>query len=260
MQKQQRNILLYLLTASAVTLGIFLPGALLHRQSQVGIAQVSPVPEEYYAAYNFATSYTASAKMTINEKLRLISGRWESTISEAAPFEMKLKEYEAVELAKSGVNMLYQQKRYPAELYSEYGNWFVWSAVPYKAVDSTFQTYAAYYWVVQFERYDHTELHTVCLLEEGAVFLAQSEFGSDNELFDQYAGGGFYTWEVQEEGTAAESERLSPWLVYPELHTDRMSWRVYIPKPYWENGLGADNYVVAQAWNRKGYAIWFVPD
>lgn len=157
-------------------LGIFLPGWLLERQSRVEMNMVDAVPVEYYSPANLAVARNASANLGIYQKLQLITGRWESNVSEADDYERELANFEAVELAKEQMDAFYKYGVYPVSLLSDYENWYSWEAEFCKVVDATFNTYAAYYWKLSFAKYDGSEKHQVYMLEDGTIFLAEAWF------------------------------------------------------------------------------------
>lgn len=171
----RRNRLLFGLTLLVALCGIFLPGQVLNIQGEAAVDQVLAVPEDAYSSASSAMARNASANLGLYEKLQLITGEWESTRGEAASYEMELQDYEAAEAARDGLKRLCDAGLYPESVTSDYGDWYTWQAKPLKALDTTFHTYTAYYWEITFVRYDRTRRHTVFLLEDGTVFLAEAE-------------------------------------------------------------------------------------
>lgn len=151
-------------------MAVWLPGQILAWQSSQDIERVKEVPKENYAAERSAMAREVSSKLSVEEKLQLIDGTWESETMEADDYEMELQEYEAVGMARQKVGELYQKGEFPVDLAGEYQNWYGWQTQPYKAVDSIFHTYTAYFWEITFERYDKSESYTVRMLEDGTVF------------------------------------------------------------------------------------------
>lgn len=148
----------------------FLPGQVLLWQSGRELDVVGTVPKESYQSEGSALAKEASARLSKEEKLRLITGEWESEISEAGDFEMQLQGYEAVRMAREKVQQMYKEGKFPVDLSELYQNWYGWQVTPYKAVDTTFHTYTAYYWEIVFERFDRQENYTIWMLEDGTIF------------------------------------------------------------------------------------------
>ena len=148
----------------------FLPGQILLWESGREIDNVTTVPKESYQSEDSALAKEASARLSNEEKLRLITGEWESEISEAGDFEMQLQGYEAVRMAREKMQALYKKGEFPVDLSELYQNWYGWQVTPYKAVDATFHTYTAYYWEIVFERFDRQKNYTVWMLEDGTIF------------------------------------------------------------------------------------------
>lgn len=173
-KKKIRNIAVLCGTIAVALLGVFAPGRILAIQSESALDEVTAVPEQYYSAFSSSLARNASANLGIHEKIQLITGQWESETMDAAVYEMELEDYEAVAKARDGIKALYDMGLYPYSISTDYGDWYSWQAQPCKALDTTFHTYAAYYWKIEFERYDGETRHTVYLLEDGTVFLAES--------------------------------------------------------------------------------------
>lgn len=161
-------------TLLVVLTGIFLPGILIEGQERKAVGEVQAVPAQYIASDSLLAK-EASESLKLNDRIQLITGQWKSGTQEAYSYEMTLKDYEAAALARDSMEAIYQKGQYPSDLASSYANWYTWEAFPEKAVDTTFHTYSAYYWKLIFTKYDGTETHTVFLLEDGTVLLAEAE-------------------------------------------------------------------------------------
>ena len=144
-----------LLTAGAVVAALVLPEKLIRDEAAREVGQVSAVPTAYYAGPSEAVVKNASRQLTEEQRVSLIYGEWESTLSPATESECSLSEYEAVHL------------KFP--IVSEYQHWYTWNAVAYKAVDTTFQTYAAIFWKCTFTRYDGSETYIFYITEGGTL-------------------------------------------------------------------------------------------
>ena len=168
--RKKRNIFFIpalLLTAGAIVAALLLPDLLIRREAAAETGQVTTVPTAYYAGPSEAVVKNASRQLTEEQRVSLIYGEWESTISPATESERTLSEYEAVHLD------------FPIE--SEYQHWYTWSAVSYKAVDTTFETYAAIFWKCTFTRYDGSET-LVYYITEGGTLLDPDKFPEDAGL------------------------------------------------------------------------------
>ncbi len=157
-----------------VLTGIFLPGILIEGQERKMVGGVQAVPAQYIASDSLLAK-EASESLKLSDRIQLITGQWESETQEAYSYEMTLEDYEAAALARDSMEAIYQKEQYPSNIASSYANWYTWEAFPMKAVDTTFHTYSAYYWKIVFTKYDGTETHTVFLLEDGTVLLAEAE-------------------------------------------------------------------------------------
>ena len=164
-------------TAIALTIviglvGIFLPGIVLNATNTSILNIAATLPAEYYSNTTPTISRNASSQLSDYQKMMLISGAWESETKEADVAESTLTEYEAVNMAQQAIDNLYNHNNYPCTLDSGFKNWYTWTATLYKATESNFHTYAAYYWKLTFDRYDAKEHHTILMTEDGTVLCA----------------------------------------------------------------------------------------
>ncbi|MBR1391630.1 MAG: hypothetical protein IJ567_09375 [Lachnospiraceae bacterium] len=222
----KKNVLKGVLFAGVVVIalsGVLLPGYLVTRKNETTWNQAEQVPEKYYSAAGSAIARNASARLDIHEKLQLVTGKWESFTEPTDSYDMVLADYEAAAMARDSIQKLYAAGLYPGSLSSEYGNWYSWEIQPYRAVDTTFQTYTAYYWRIDFYKYDGTETHTIYMLEDGTVFLARADMQPPHRTIS-YTGLYEYLSEHPEdhENLTAEKERgaaawLEGWLDDMEL-------------------------------------------
>lgn len=163
------SIVVGVLAVVSVCVGFFAPGYLAQKKSISDEKKVMMVPEKLYSSKNTEFAKRASERLTDEDRLRLITGEWESVNMDAEHDEMKISSYEIVDIAKAEINKLYQSKKIDFFIESELGNWYSWTAYPKKAVDKTFNTYIAYYWEIEFEKYDHSEKHFVRIMESGNI-------------------------------------------------------------------------------------------
>lgn len=169
MIKRLKKVWIILPLLFVAALGIILPGRLAHGQGEKDNGQVMMVAEEYYSTGNVAFAKKASEKLTDEQRIQLVTGQWQSSIMAVNKSEAEVSSYEIVEQAKKELLRLNALGENDFIIDSGYGNWYSWVAVPYKAVDITFNTYTAYFWQIEFEKYDRSEKHTVKILENGPI-------------------------------------------------------------------------------------------
>ena len=149
-----------LLTAAVIAAALVLPGMLMRNSAAEAMDVVTSVPAAYYAGPSEAVVKNASRQLTEEQKCQLIYGEWESEISPATERERSLTEYELI-----------RDNTWP--VVSDYQHWYAWTAESYKAVDTTFQTYAAVFWHVTFTKYDNSEIHEYYITESGTLLDAE---------------------------------------------------------------------------------------
>lgn len=183
--KRRNNKVISLFAVAIIVMlgGVMLPGVFLHSNMNIMADQVTVVPQQYYTASNSAMAKNNSKRMKTSEKIQLITGTWESTIKEANKYDMDLKDYEAVALAQESLGKLYEAKLFPTGVDARYGNWYSWTAKSYKAIDSIFNTYTSYYWVIELAKYDGAEKHEIYMLEDGTILCCISRY--DEEFYDK---------------------------------------------------------------------------
>ena len=150
------SALAVLLTCAVVVAALIVPGALMQRESSADFGVVTAVPAAYYSGPSEAVVKNASRQLTEEEKVRLIYGEWESTIAPAATRDCGLSEYEVV-------------TKFTYPVVSGYQHWYTWNATPYKAVDTTFETYTAIFWKVDFNKYDGSDSYEYYITEGGTL-------------------------------------------------------------------------------------------
>lgn len=255
-RKQIRNLLILGAVLILAATGLFLPGRVLAIQEEQEYDQVSSVPEEYMSSSS-AMARSASSNLKNVERLQLIAGQWESDDQTAKSYEMEQEDYEAVSLAKTNMKALYDSGQYPMELASEYSNWYSWTAQARKAVDTTFHTYTAYYWVIHLKKYDGSEQHTIWMLDDGTIFFAEAVTQEEIDLThvkeldataEQDANGDTIT------NLDTEKESIAERITYPEIHTDGLSWKGLAQVTEDE-----DIYYVLQLYGEKRYLFLITP-
>lgn len=236
--------------------GIFLPGRILTWQSNLENDLVKKVSQEQYSSASAAIARAASMNLQTSEKLQLIAGQWESTTTQIDAFEMEMEDYEAVALAREGIANLVENHYYPKEISSEYGNWFTWKATSFKAVDTTFEIYTAYYWKIEFSKYDDGAKHTVYMLEDGTIFYAMMQDAQAMEnseivsVFDTLKLQSVY--EVN--SISMENMQVANCIPYADVSQIDFSWKTLV-------SLTAEQEVfqILQASSKEAYVWCVVP-
>lgn len=152
--------------------GIFIPKLLLTRKNSAKLAVIETAPESYYLSLNTAMARNASENLSSMDRMKLITGIWESNCEQADLSEASIKEAEAVNLARTRLEHYYSEGVYPYSLASSYSNWYSWSTELYRYTDNVFNTYTTYLWVIYFTRYDSNLVHTILMTENGTILAA----------------------------------------------------------------------------------------
>ena len=181
-----KNIIIIIFILALAFTFIFIPGIILNKNSRVDLGIISMVPAAYYSGPSEVVIRNASKQLTDEQCVQLITGIWESTISRADSEECRLTEYSAKIMATDLVNDLYKKGEYPATVASDYEQWYSWSATPYRALDTTFRTYAAFFWDIRFIKYDGSETHRVIMTEEGTLLYINSNLPDSEKYFSTF--------------------------------------------------------------------------
>lgn len=168
-----KNFILVVTTLVIAGLSIWLPGFLVSRSSSSEMSVVTSVPPEYYSGPSESIIKNASRQLTNEQCIQLITGMWESTIAPADEDSCSINEFGIRTLVINRVDDLYARGLYPCNLSSAYDQWYSWTATPYRALDTTFQTYAAIYWDITFTKYDNTDYHRFIVTESGDILYAE---------------------------------------------------------------------------------------
>lgn len=172
MPRNKKTYFYIALTLLFALAGILVPGIVLTKKNNAIVNHAAALSRNYYSGTTPTISRNASAQLSAYQKMELISGVWESNTVTAEAEESTLTEYEAVNLALESLNELYQYGNYPSRFSVSFKNWCTWTATLYKATDSSFHTYCAYYWKLVFDKYDASESHTVLIMEDGTLLCA----------------------------------------------------------------------------------------
>ena len=176
-----KNFILIIVTISVAAASIWLPGFLMQKNNKKTYESINDVPHEYYSGPSEAIIKNASKQLSREERIRLITGVWESRANTATADECSITEFGIKTLTENRVRDLYIKGLYPKNLMSDYNNWYAWSATPYKALDTTFKTYAAIYWDLTFTKYDNSEVHRFIVTENGDILYAEMNTKKEEE-------------------------------------------------------------------------------
>ncbi|MCM1171733.1 MAG: hypothetical protein NC393_06350 [Clostridium sp.] len=174
------RILIVSASLIAIFSAIFVPELLLDKKSKHALSQVMEAPDSYYLTSQTATARNASSKLSALDKIRLICGVWDSSMTQCDIAEGFLTMDDAVSLAREQMELYYQAGLYPASLYSDYNNWYSFDCNLYKYTDNTFQTYTSYLWEITFTKFDTSTYHTLLMSENGIILAADTNMSFDN--------------------------------------------------------------------------------
>ena len=99
--------LLFVCCALIVVLSIVAPKYLLARTLTEQTNHVEVAPEEYYLEAGTMMSRNTSSNLSAVDRIKLISGTWDSNMTKCDITEGFLDEVEAVELAKKQLDVYY---------------------------------------------------------------------------------------------------------------------------------------------------------
>lgn len=192
------NFFLLAATFAVVALAIFMPKRMLKNKVDSELMQVAEVPDNYYLASQTATARTASKNLSSLDKIRLISGAWDSTMTKCAVTEGFLTSNEAVNLAKKQIDICYKEGIYPVSFSSEYDGWYSFETNLYKYTDNTFETYTAYLWEITFTKFDNSEYHTILISENGTILCAETnlKFEMNEDAYINYINEFLYPYDI----------------------------------------------------------------
>lgn len=249
---KRRNLLLLAAVIAVAGMGIILPGKVLALQEEQEYNQVSAVPEKYLSS-STVMAKNASVNLKTTERLQLIAGQWESSLQEMKSYEQEQADFEAVALAREHMKTLYDMGQYPVDLSSGYANWYSWTAEAYKSVDATFHTYTAYYWRIHLKKYDGTEEHTIWMLEDGTVFLAEAVQDKIDAAHLTDASEAITGDEYTVTALDTRGESLQKWMVYGQINSNGLLWKALTQV------TEEDSYYILQLYGEKRYLYMVVP-
>ena len=180
------NIVLTLLAVLSAILCIILPGRMMDIRKQEVANVYMDVPEEFYPTSSYyEVTKISSEKLSEYQKRQLISGQWESEISEVDREYYEDSGYHIEEKAKALLNDLVDKNLYPMSIKSDYLEWYNWKCTYMQALDTNFRSYAGFFWRVEFTHYEREDKLTVYMTPEGSVLemIYQTENEGKDEIF-----------------------------------------------------------------------------
>ena len=211
--KQKNKGWLFLgLSIILAVLCMFLPGTIVSIQANNNMAVV----HQAAGTYSYSEGQNV-VRMTLYERMKLISGEWESQwqlvdqqtvrpMSEV-PEEMLEKvianqagenqldgycylDYQSVlDCAEEGLKELYEAGIYPEDAESTYNNWYRPTVSLYQFSDSVFDSYSCYVWLVELDYYDGSLTHTLLIDDTTGAILAAGVKGDSYTLDPSWIQG-----------------------------------------------------------------------
>lgn len=166
-----RICLFLIFCAVIISTSVLVPKYLLARTLSEQMEQVVVAPEEYYVEAGEMMARSASSNLLSVDRIKLISGTWESEMRKCENTEGFLNEAEAVELAKKQMEYYYQAGVFPYSMQIKYDNMFSYATELYCYTDSSFHTYSAYLWKITFTKYDDSVECVTYMTESGTILL-----------------------------------------------------------------------------------------
>lgn len=180
--KNRITVMAIVVTALICLLAVIVPGVLLDEFSRGLREVVNPVPENMYSANNIGVAKLASTKLSLDEKLSILDGRWNRALLRCDSEVDTAGSIEAVNTARNSIKRINDEGEYISSIESNFANWYSWNVEYYKAVDTTFNTYTVYFWKIDFVKFDRSERHRIYMLEDGTIFFAEGSCESWDEI------------------------------------------------------------------------------
>ena len=170
-----KNFILIAVALLVAGCSIWLPGFIMEKERTADFEKLTDVPADYYSGPSESIIKNASRQLRSEQCMQLITGVWDSSITPANPQDCTYTDFGMKTMTINHIQNLYTKGLYPCSLSSRNENWYSWEAKPYRALDTTFRTYAAYFWDITFTKFDGSETHRFIVSENGAILYAQAE-------------------------------------------------------------------------------------
>ena len=211
--RREKHTFLYIaIFLMVAAISVMLPQVLISAQVEQTKNQVE---QTYASAYRKGSG--RAVRMSLYERMKLISGEWDSEyreipIEEVAPIKEAEKELSSqvsvmqtgdleaegyayltmqtvLSKAAEGMKIFYETGICPEEVVSEYQNWYRPRIALYQYEDAVFHVYSCYVWMVQYDYYDGSRTHSVLVDDTTGLILAYGVKGNGEtkyELPDSY--------------------------------------------------------------------------
>ena len=166
----KKNITLMLLALLAAVLCIVMPEQVMavHKKNTAGVCM--DVPEEYYPTSSYYEVIKASSeKLSEYQKNQLITGMWNSEISEVDKSYYEDTGYHMEAQVRDILDKCVEKNLYPVKINSSYSDWYNWKATYMQALDMNFRSYAGFFWRVEFDHYRDVDKFIAYITPEGRV-------------------------------------------------------------------------------------------
>lgn len=205
----RKEIMWLSLSVMLAILCMILPGMFVNAQADRNKNSVHQASASYY----YSRTQTA-VQMTLYERMKLISGEWESNWTEADQQEIRdiseipkeglpgqqsgqkgdleltgycYMDYQSVlEHVEEELQVYYETGFYPEDPESTYSNWYRPTVTLYQFSDAIFDSYVCYVWLVELEYYDGSMRHTILLDDTSGMILAAGIQGENYMLDTQW--------------------------------------------------------------------------
>lgn len=263
--KKVKLIFALIFCVLVVTSSFFLPDMLLKATRSSTTNDIIVAPEKYYVESGNAMARSTSSRLNSLDRIKLISGSWESTGRQCDISEGFLTENQAITLAKNNLDEFYSVGVFPYSISSNYNNWYSWDTKLYCYTDSLFNTYSAYLWVINFTKFDNSISHTIYMTESGVIIGAETTdtTNNTNKIISAYTDSSAQAIFCDQEITliskekAPENTTLSD--AYPETNLSTAQEKdIYILDLSTSDGA-VEKYYVYQYKNDEIYGIGIEP-
>lgn len=205
----RKEVMFLVLSVLLALFCMILPGMLVNAQADRNKNTVHQASASYYSSRT-----QTAVQMTLYERMKLISGEWESNWMEADQQEMLnisqipeeslpnqqsgqkgdlelagycYMDYQSVlEHVEAELQVYYETGFYPEDPESTYSNWYRPTVTLYQFSDAIFDSYVCYVWLVELEYYDGSMRHTVLLDDTSGMILAAGMQGENYRLDTQW--------------------------------------------------------------------------
>lgn len=208
-------------TMLSIAIGVFLPQYILMKTTKHRDSVITYAPEEYYLPSNSAIAKKTSEQMLLTDKIKLITGAWESTVTQIPVTESSLSEEDAINLAIRSMQIFYENRYYPYSIDSTSTYFFPaqpldeddyttvndisYSVNLYKIIDNTFNTYSTYLWNINIVQLSTSLQHSILMTEDGTILAAQVSSIDNLKVEKTFGGESILTTELDNKKTYIKS-------------------------------------------------------